>query len=252
MKLYDKIHGIREQIRCGFRLKKKTASEDGMKYEKFGWYDAELWLWKHWKLCLLIAVCIIAAVLVCTQPLVTKYDRTFSGYELEYDSTVIADFAAPAAAQPASIHLEGKLYRYLLKPDRFEGIMTVDGFPYRMREDLDEAWWKYETDIVQFEISNDWTDSIRLRTGPAMEYRRGEESLNDMHASLKRGREFFYLHIWENGRIAYGDEHFIIAPAETAEDAHELFIGSVWTMWQEMAETSAALQGYGGSYQTGG
>lgn len=175
-----------------------------------------------------------ALILVNILPLKTHLNKTYVGYELTYDADVKADFEEPAEAEQVTISFDGIYTRYLWKPDMFEGVMTVDGFEYKVVENTKDHWLRYETDEVQFTVNR--MEEEKMDCGPIMEYRNGNESLNWIRADFSNNDSFIYLPINQKGqsRLVYGTHHCIIASAESAEEAHELFINEVWQSWQRL------------------
>lgn len=198
-----------------------------MKYERFGWYELELWLRKHWKLCLLLAVVIIAAVIVCTQPLTTEYHRTFSGYELHFDSEAEFAYHHAEETQSAMIILDGTITRYLFKPDVFEGDLFINGFEQVQDEwavEYLERWPDTNTSVFirsDGEVTEQMIDNLAL----SGDFIRGEdEKIMRVWANLDWGNEFFCFEIFEpNTTMTFGEFDCIIAPAPFPERADKKF-----------------------------
>lgn len=228
----------------GISSKEKTASEGIMKYERFGLYDLELWLRKHWKLCLVIAAVVIAAVVVCTQPLVTEYHRTFSGYELHYEPE--AGLSAPSSAEPAEVRLDGTVRRYLFRPDVFEGELFISGFE-RVQDDWAVEYlerWPDSNLNIRIESDGKVTEQVLRHTGLGGDFTRGEEEkIMRVWACLDRGKEFFCLEIMRPGIMTFGDYDCIIVPAEYETEADRLFrtwvLGDLMAFWESVWATAS-------------
>ena len=212
-----------------------------MKYERLGWYDLELWLRKHWKLCLILTVLIAGAVIFCTQPLTTEYHRTFSGYELHFESE--AEFAYHNASETENkmIILDGKITRYLFKPDVFEGELFISGF-----EQMQEEWaveylerWPDANTFIRIESDGEVTEQI-MNTSLSGDFVRGDnEKILRVWACLERGKEFFCFEIVEpNVPLTFGEFSCIIAPAIYPERAEkkfrELVLGDLLEFWKSV------------------
>lgn len=180
-----------------------------------------------------------ALILVNILPVTTHLNRTYTGYMLTYDADVIPDFEEPAEAEQITVSFDGKYTRYLWKPDTFKGVMTVDGFEYRIEENTKDHWLRYETDEVQFTVNS--MEEEKMDCGPIMEYRNGNESLNWIRADFSEKRQLIYLPITKKGqsRLVYGTHRCIVASALSAEEAHELFMKEVWQSWQWLSEQQA-------------
>ncbi len=226
----------------GISSKEKTASEDSMKYERFGLYDLSLWLQKHRILCTVSAAAVIAAVIVCTQPLVTEYHRTFSGYELHYEAETA--FGAPSAAEPAEVRLDGTVKRYLFHPDVFEGELFISGFE-RVQDDWAVEYlerWPDSNLNIRIESDGKVTEQVLRHTGLGGDFTRGEdEKIMRVWACLDREKEFFCLEIMRPGRMTFGDYDCIVVPAEYETEADRLFrtwvLDDLMTFWESVWAT---------------
>ncbi len=180
-----------------------------------------------------------ALILVNILPFKTHLNKTYVGYKLTYDADVKADFEEPAEAEQVTVSFDGIYTRYLWKPDTFEGVMTVDGFEYKIEENTKDYWLRYETDEVQFTVNR--MEEEKMDCGPIMEYRNGNESLNWIRADFSKKDSFIYLPINLKGqdRLVYGTHCCIVASAESAEKAHELFMKEVWQSWQRLHDMQA-------------
>lgn len=180
-----------------------------------------------------------ALIFVNILPFKTHLNKTYVGYELTYDADVKADFEEPAEAEQVTVSFDGIYTRYLWKPDTFEGVMTVDGFEYKIEENANDRWLRYETDEVQFTVNR--VKEQKLDCGPIMEYRNGNESLNWIRADFSKNDSFIYLPVDQKGqnRLVYGTHRCIVASAASADEAHELFMKEVWQSWQWLNDLQA-------------
>lgn len=177
-----------------------------------------------------------ALILVNILPFTTHLNITYTGYMLTYDEDVIPDFEEPAEAEQITVSFDGIYIRYLWKPDTFKGVMTVEGFEYRIKENTKDYWLRYETDEVQFTVNR--MEEKKMNCGPIMEYRNGNECLNWIRADFSKNDSFIYLPVNSKGqdKMVYGTHRCIVASAASAEEAHELFMKEVWQLWQLLGE----------------
>ena len=226
----------------GITSKGKTASEGIMKYERFGLYALELWLRKHRILSLVIAAAVIAAVIVCTQPLTTEYHRTFSGYELHYE----AEYAYHNAEETENkmVILDGTITRYLFQPDVLEGELFISGFE-RVQDDWAVEYlerWPDSNLNIRIESDGEVTEQVLRHTGLGGDFTRGEdERIMRVWACLDRGKEFFCFEIMRSGKMTFGEFDCIIAPAVYPERAdkkfRELVLGDLMAFWESVWAT---------------
>lgn len=212
-----------------------------MKYERFGFYDLRLCLWKHRKLCITLILGVFAGVIVCTQPLVTPYHRTFSGSELHYESETGFDSLAAWEEAAVTVILDGKITRYLFKPDVFEGELFISGFE-RVQDDWAaeylERWPDANLDI-RIESDGKVTEQVIGNTGLGGDFTRGEnETIQHIWARLDRGREFFCFEITRPGKMTFGDYDCIVAPAGYPLKADKLFrelvLDDILAFWESV------------------
>lgn len=213
-----------------------------MKYEKFGLYDLELWLRKHWKLCLILAAAAAAVIIVCTQPLTTEYHRTFSGYELHFESEAEYAYHNADETQSTLIILDGTITRYLFKPDVFEGELFISGFD-QVRGDWATEYlerWPDANTSVFIRSDGEVTEQIIDNLGMSGDFVRGEnEKIMRVWACLDRGKEFFCFEIFEpNTTMFFGEFDCIIAPAQFPERADKKFrefvLDDLLEFWEAM------------------
>lgn len=198
-----------------------------MKYEKFGLYDLELWIRKYWKLYLILAVVIAAAVIICTQPLTMEYHRTFTGYELHFDSEAEYAYHDADETESRTVILDGKITRYLFKPDVFEGELFISGFE-QMRGDWAVEYlerWPDTNTSVFIRSDGEVTEQIIDNLSMSGDFIRGEdEKIMRVWANLDWGEEFFCFEIFEpNTTMTFGEFDCIIAPAVYPERADKKF-----------------------------
>ncbi len=216
-----------------------------MKYERFGWYDLELWIRKHWKLCLILAAVVTAVIIVCTQPLTTDYHQMFTGYELHFDSEAEYAYHNAEKTQSTLIILDGKITRYLFKPDVFEGELFINGFEQvrhdRAAEYL-ERWPDTNTSVFirsDGEVTEQIIDNLFLS---GVFVRGEEERIMRVWARLDRGKEFFCFEIMRSGEMEYGEFDCIIAPAQFPERADKKFrefvLDDLLSFWESVRATA--------------
>lgn len=213
-----------------------------MKYERFGWYDLKLWIRKLWKLCLILAAFLLVAVIVCTQPLTTDYHRMFWGYELHFESEAAFVYHNASETESKIVILDGKITRYLFKPDVFEGELFISGF-----EQVQDEWavdylerWPDTNCSIRIESDGEVTQQI-LNSSLSGDFTRGEnEKIMRVWACLDRGKEFFCFEIVEpNVPMEFGDYDCIIAPASYPERAdrkfRELVLDDILDFWESVS-----------------
>lgn len=219
-----------------------------MKYERFDWYDLELWLRKHWKLCLILTAVGIAAMIVCTQPLVTEYHRTFTGYELHFDSEAEYAYHNAGETESKTVILDGTIIRYLFKPDVFEGDLFISGFE-RVQDDWAVEYlerWPDANTSIRIESDGEVTEQVLRHTGLGGDFTRGEnEKIMRVWACLDRGNEFFCFEIFEpNTTMSFGEFDCIIVPAQFPERAdkkfRELVLDDILAFWESVWATETA------------
>ncbi|MBP3294761.1 MAG: hypothetical protein J6N32_13490 [Clostridia bacterium] len=193
-------------------------------------------VWK--KVWVVLGILTLAGILLLIAyhvPVVTDYNRTFNGYELHYDGDEDKAGRNPAYVQEISVHLDGKLYRYLFQPDYFDGMISVGGFTtkqYNPPEALKDQV-EYETAKIYFK-RGEMDFSFFSNTGWGIQLERGtEEKIICAYANVDRGNEFFCFDIMmpheDGGWTSSGN--YVIAPADSPEEAADEFYTRVWSVW---------------------
>ena len=175
-------------------------------------------------------------------PIVTNYNKTFTGYELHYDPETDPTYEKPEIAKESTVRFEGKLYRYIFQTDYFEGLIYFDDFTTLPNS-------KYSiTDTTQILYSSNavWLSNVvNPLWGPEIK-RDKDERIYWAFVNFDRENELFAFNI-STGNEADNrwslSDNYIVVPAETPENAVEMYHERIWQMLQdENAEADKYVQ----------
>ena len=203
------------------------------------------YIWKKVMAVLVIlGIAVMLLLLLYHIPLVTDYNKTFTGYELHYDPETDPTYENPATVKGSKVRFEGKLYRYLFRTDYFDGLVYFDDFTT-----LPNSKYVISDTTQIFYSANDvWLSAVvNPLWGP--EIKRGKnERICWAFVNFDRKNEIFAFN------ISIGDEadnswslsdNYIVVPAETPEEAAEMYHERIWQMMQDdiaKAEKEQAIE----------
>lgn len=203
--------------------------------------DRDFALKKVWIVLGLLALAGILLLLLYHIPVVTDYNKTFTGYELHYDPENDPTFENPDVAKESTVRFEGKLYRYLWQDDYFEGMVYFDDFttsPNTRRVISD-------TTQIYFDSMKVWlADVVNPLWGAEIE-RSEDERIYWAFVNFDLDNEVFAFNISRKheSRDGWGStDKYIVVPAESPEEAAELYHERIWQMLQDdIAEAEKEL-----------
>ncbi len=194
--------------------------------------DRDLLREKIWKILGILALIGILFLLLYHIPLVTPYEKTFTGYELHYDRYESdPDMEHPTAAKESTVRFEGTLHRYLFQQDYFEGLIYIDDFK-TVADPAHEKLNKIEFDYKRGKMSH---SMFKLHLSWGVQIVRGTDAMiMSGYADFTKGQEFVCLEIMEpTGTNGWGSSgKYIVVPAESPEAAAELFHENIFQSWQ--------------------
>lgn len=168
-------------------------------------------------------------------PIVTDYNKTFTGYELHYNPETDPTYENPIVAKESTVRFEGKLYRYMFRTDYFDGLVYFDDFTTLPNS-------KYvisDTTQVFYSAKDVWLSAVvNPLWGP--EIKRGmNERIYWAFVNFDKDNELFAFNI-SIGNEADGGwsltDNYIVVPAETPEEAAEMYHERIWQMMQDDIE----------------
>lgn len=194
---------------------------------------------RRWFVGLLILL--IGFVIASNVCLLKDYNRTFTGYRIARNPDTGRYEKYPDNGEPVTLTLDGTLHRYLFRTDYYDGKIIVDGF---------EPVWRWDS------LTPQYTDQFSFQYGitPQKNYRfsfiesyRYFMVLEDEHGSQLEavyaqlgGKDDFLCIFISNKEVREGYEDFnyvineyFIFPAESPEEATELFEERVAVKWQK-------------------
>lgn len=183
----------------------------------------------------------VLLVIAYNVPVITNYNKTFTGYELHYDPESDPTYENPDVAKESTVRFEGKLYRYLWKDDYFDGLVYFDDFTtspnpkYRISE----------TEKIYFSSKKVWLSDVTNPLWGAVMARGIEERIYYAFVNFDKNDEFFAFAVSMPNEARDGwtlSDKYIVVPAETPEDAARLYHHRVWQMLQDdIAEAEKKL-----------
>lgn len=196
-------------------------------------------VWKKiWIVLMILGIAGILLLLAYHIPLVTDYDKTFTGYELHYDTESDPNFEEPAVHKESTVRFDGKLYRYLFKQDCFKGLVYVDDFSTSQitEYNMDDT---VEIEFSKGNLTLSWMTSlfgVKILRGT-------DERLLEAYAKFDRKNEFFCFSVFEQTRSGgwSSSTNYIIVPAGSPEDAEQSFRDNVIRKWNVRMRTSARI-----------
>lgn len=202
---------------------------------------------KYWKPLVFGAVpAIIIIICVCTLPIVEDIDITLNGCEIhfadEFDENgkfisgvTVEPYSSPIFSEPRTLNLKGKLYKYLIKQDYYEGEVNIDGFaPYT------NAGLKRPTREEEFLYYNKFklflNENMQWVAGPMQTVLVRENSSDSAGiAYIPGGLDLivFQMMVSTSPTARTSAEQFLVFPAASAEEAAETYWNKIWTELQQ-------------------
>lgn len=174
-------------------------------------------------------------------PFVTDYGRTFTGYELHYAPETDPTYENPAVAKESTVRFEGKLYHYLWKDDYFDGLVYFDDFTTSPNPKYKIS----DTEKIYFSSKKVWFSNVTNPLWGTVIARESEERIYEAYVNFNKNDEFFAFAVSvpdEAGNIWTLSDKYIVVPAETPEDAAQMYHERVWQMLQDdIAEVEKKL-----------
>lgn len=184
---------------------------------------------------------VIVAICVCTLPIVKDIDITLNGYEIhfadEYDESgnfisgvTVEPCSSPIFSEPRTLNLKGKLYKYLIKQDYYEGEVNIDGFaPYTnaglKRPTREEDFRYYNKFKLFLNEYQQWlagpmqTDLVREST---------RDSANIVYIPGGLDLIVFQVMVSTSPTARSSAEQFLVFPAASAEEAAGTYWNDIW------------------------
>jgi len=230
-----------EDIKCDERERAyEKYLRSHSRWELF--YDAEvifLTFWeKSWKWLVFAGIPLFIFVCyVCTMPRITEVDLTLSGYEIHYEQDSVQGiypepYEAPVYSEPRTLNLKGKLYRYLFKPDYYEGEVNIDGFvPYtyahnRGKYTLEEELMYFNNFKIFFE------DPAKSVFGHILIGEKRQTQLQRIGTRDEIGPVYATKSLDRFAFKIYSDGQWLVFPASGAGEASQLYWTWIWESWQ--------------------
>lgn len=182
-----------------------------------------------------LAILVIAGMLLLLLyhiPIITDYNKTFTGYELHYNPETDLTYENPIAAKESTVRFEGKLYRYMFRSDYFDGMVYFDDFTTSPNPKYDIT----DTTQIFFSSKEVWlSDVVNPLWGAEIE-RSKNERIYWAFVNFDRKNELFAFNISIGNEADSGwslTDNYIVVPAETPEEAAEMYHERIWQKLQD-------------------
>ena len=201
-------------------------------------------VWKKvWCALGILALAGIVVLLLYHIPLVTDYNKTFTGYELHYDRETDPTFEHPEAVKEATVRFEGTLYRYLWQDDYFDGMVYFDDFTTTPNT----RYVISDTTQIYYDSMKVWLSQVVNPLWGAVIERGENERIYWAFVNFDPDNEGFAFDISTGAEHETGTgwgmtDNYIVVPADSPEEAAELYHDRIWQMMQDdIAEAEKEL-----------